>query len=168
MAEDRFANVFTAEVTESAAGTLTWIELAFGITLRDKIAVVIDELYIYVPSGIMDDFTALSDEIAFGLSMSDQVTNIFSAALDDRRILYMTSVQRQDFGTAAGGQFIRFPLKESFSPPLIVLPNRLFFGVQTNGLATAGTAVLRMHYRTISITQDQQLIEILEAFQMSI
>jgi len=165
MAEDRFANTFSAIVTLSAANTLTYAEMNFGITLRDRVAIVIDELYFIIAQGALTEMTTLGDNCQMAISVSDQPTNLMDYA--DRRILYSTRVSRQDFGTAAGGQFFRVPVKESFAPPLIALPNRLFFGATSVGLASAQQFQLRMHFRTVSITQDQQLVEVLEAFQLS-
>jgi len=165
MAEDRFANIFTAVVTMSAANVLTYLEMSFGITLRDRIAIVIDELYFFPTGAMVAEMTTTGDSIIATISISDQPSDIRDLA--DRRILYTHQWLRLDLGTAAGGVVKEFPMKQSFAPPIIVLPNRLFFGVDTVGLASAGKMTLRMHYRTVSITQDQQLIEVLEAFQMS-
>ena len=165
MAEDRFANVFTADVTLSAPNALTFVEMTFGITLRDRVAIVIDEMYFYVSSATIALMTTTGDEIQWGLSVSDQPTDIQDVS--DRRILYTTSMGRMDFGVAAAGSFYVMPLKNSFAPPLIALPNRMFFGVDSVGLPSAINARLRMHFRTVKITQDQQLIEVLEAFQLS-
>jgi len=165
MAEDRFANVFTASVVQTAANALTFGEMNFGITLRDRVAIVIDTLYFYIRRTDLLLFTAAGDEIIAALTVSDQVTNL--ADLGDRRILVAKWINRMDFGTAAGGALAIIPLEISFSPPMITLPNRLFFGVDSTGLATAAIVQMRMHFRTVSITQDQQLVEVLEAFQLS-
>ncbi len=164
-AEDRFANVFTAEVTMSAANVLTFGEMNFGITLRDRVAVVIDTLYFFLPVGTIAEMTTVNDRITCALCVSDQITDLDDMA--DRRILFSKRIQRADLGTAASGVFVHMPMDVSFSPPLIALPNRLFLGVDTTGLASAAVTQLRMHFRTVSITQDQQLVEVLEAFQLS-
>ncbi len=165
MAEDRFANVFTASVTESAAGVLTFVEMTFGITLRDRVAIVLDELLFYVTAATLSLMTANSDQIMYAVTVSDQVTDLEDLA--DRRILYAGSWVRMDFGTAASAQILHLPVKAVFSPPMIALPNRLFLGVDSGGLASAIKLFMRMHFRTVKITQDQQLIEVLEAFQLS-
>jgi len=165
MSDDRFANVFTAEVTLSAANTLTFAELNFGMSLRDRMAVVIDEVYFYPNNSAMLEMTTAGDGLHMGLTISDAVTNLLD--LSDRRIILAEVLFREDLGVAASGTFLRLPLKQTYSPPLIVLPTKLYFGVDTNGLASAHTFQMRMHYRTVSITQEQQLIEILESFQMS-
>ena len=164
-AEDRFANVFTASVTMTGANALTFAELQFGITLRDRIAIAIDEILFYPSSAVIAEMTATGDLVDLGLCTSDQITNI--ADLADRRILYNSRFIRLDYGTAAAAQMIYLPIKVEFNPPMISLPNRLFFGMDTVGLASAGGCTMRMHYRTVNITQDQQLIEVLEAFQLS-
>lgn len=165
MAEDRFANVFAGEVTLSAANILSFAELNFGITLRDRIAVVIDELYFWALLADIGAMTAVNDQITWALTVSDQVSDILD--MGDRRILASRTITRMDFGTAASAQIISMPLKESYAPPLIVLPNRLFFAGVTVGLSTTAVLRMRMHFRTVSITQDQQLIEVLESFQLS-
>lgn len=163
--EDRFANVFTAEATASAANALTFAEMNFGITLRDRVAIVIDTLYFWPTRATLLEYTVAGDILEFALTVSDQVTDLSDLA--DRRILHQMTHLRMDFGTAAGGTLATFPLVTSFSPPLIALPNRLFFAHKSLGLATATMVQMRMHFRTVSITQDQQLIEVLEAFQLS-
>jgi len=165
MAEDRFANVFTAQVTTTGANVITFVELVFGMTLRDRIAVVIDELLFYPDIGSVALMTATGDQIIHAITVSDQVTDLTD--LSDRRILYAHMLNRTDQGTAASGVLHETPLKASFFPPLIVLPNRIFFGLDTVGLAATAVSQMRMHYRTVSITQDQQLLEVLEAFQLS-
>lgn len=165
MAEDRFANIFTAAITMSSANTLTFLEMVFGITLRDRIALVIDELFFHIDNAAILEMTTSGDNIQLAICGSDQVTNITDLA--DRRIWYSTTLGRMDFGTAAAGQLYLKPIKASFAPPLIVLPNRVFLAMGSSGLASAAGAQLRMHYRTVNITQDQQLIEVLETFQMS-
>lgn len=165
MAEDRFANIFTARVVMSAANTLTFNELVFGITLRDRVAIVIDQAFFWVNAAALGEMTTSSDRVEMALTVSDQVTAI--GDMNDRRVMFGTNLIRHDLGTAASSTIFRMPLKEEFLPPLIILPNRVFFGVDTNGLASAATCYLRLHYRTVSITQDRQLIEVLEAFQLA-
>jgi len=165
MAEDRFANIFTADLTMSGVGALTFSELNFGISLRDRIAIVIDQLFFFPTTGSLLEFTTVGDNLVFGISVSDQVTDL--ADWGDRRILYSSKLERFDFGTAASGTHLITPIRVDFAPPLISLPNRIYFGLDATGLASAARMILRMHFRTVKITQDQQLIEILESFQLS-
>jgi len=165
MAEDRFANIFSSSVTQASANSFTFTQLEFGIGIRDKLAIVFDEIYVFLRTSEIALMTALSDRITLAWTISDAVTdpNDYS----DRRIIYSMELQRADFGTAASGAFLRMPLKESFAPPMIVLPTRLFFGVASAGLAAAITVRSRLHFRTVPMTTEQQLNEVLEAFQLA-
>lgn len=164
MAEDRFANVFTAEVTMTGANVLSFVEMNFGITLRDRVAIVIDQLFWFPSLGAIAEMTTSGDFIRGAITVSDQPATL---NMDDRRLLMIEEWVRMDYGTAAGGEILNFPRVTTFFPPLIALPNRLFLACVTGGLATAAIMRIRMHFRTVSITQDQQLVEVLEAFQMS-
>lgn len=165
MAEDRFANVFTATVLQSGANALTFAEMNFGLNLRDRVAIVIDELYWYLASNMYGLMTVAADLVSVAVTVSDQVTDIQDMA--DRRIIFQRRVLRADWGTAASGGLVLEPFKDSFSPPIIILPTRVFIGIASAGLASATGCTLRMHYRTVSLTADQQLLEVLETFQMS-
>jgi len=165
MAEDRFANIFTASVTMSAANTLTFAELNFGITLRDRIAIVIDQIFIYPSASLYALMTTAADFAAIALTISDSVTDITDLA--DRRIFTLKFLERADWGTAASASLVEHPYILEFTPPLIMLPTRVFLAMDTVGLAAVSGCTIRLHYRTVSITQDQQLIEVLESLQQS-
>jgi len=165
MAEDRFANVFTARLNMSSANGTDFVEMSFGMSLRDRIAIVIDELYFYPDLSAVSEMTTDRDSLQWAITVSDQVTAL--ADMTDRRIIYGGTITRGDFGTAASAEYLDLPTKVSFAPPLLILPTRVFFGGHTIGLASAANFTLRMHYRTVNITQDQQLLEVLETFQLS-
>lgn len=163
--EDRFANIFTAEVVMSAANILTFVELNFGISLRDRMAIVIDELRFWPTAAMVAEMTAGADQILMALTSSDQVTDITD--LSDRRIFHFEHLIRVDLGVAATAVILELPIKDSFEPPMIILPTRVFLGLHSAGLANPGTLRFRMHYRTVKITQDDQIIEVLETFARS-
>jgi len=165
MAEDRFANVFSVELTLSAANTVTFVELNFGIQLRDRLAIVIDQMFVKVSESTLALMTANSDRIVATLTNSDQITDI--SDFNDRRNLVVTDLIRQDFGTAASGQLIKMPVVTEFNPPMIALPTRLFLGGSSGGLASAIVIQVRLHFRTVPITSEQMLSEVLDSFQLS-
>jgi len=165
MAEDRFANIFTASVTMSAANTLTFAELNFGITLRDRIAIVVDQVFWYPSSNAYGFMTTAADRLIMAVTISDSITDI--SDLTDRRMFFHKGLIRADWGTAGAADLLEVPLISEFTPPLIILPNRIFLGLNSVGLASPVSCTIRMHYRTVSITQDQQLIEVLESLQQS-
>ncbi len=165
MAEDKYANVFNAEVTLSAANTLTFAPLQFGIQLRDRIGIEIRELFYWYTDAALLEMTTAGDSLTWALTRSDQITDINDVG--DDRIIDVHTMTRMDFGTAGSGQFQERPLKKSYNPPLLVLPTRLHFAARTAGLASAAVMRMRMHFTTVSISQDAILKELLETFELT-
>ena len=165
MAEDRFANVFSSSITLSAANTLTFAEMNFGIQLRDKLAIAIDQVFIFISAGNLALMTATGDSITVGLTNSDAVTTLEDYG--DRRNIFTKQLTRTDGGTAGNFQLTEQPMMLEFSPPMIVLPTRMFMGADSAGLASAIGVEMRIHHRTVPLTTEQQLNEVLESFQLS-
>jgi len=165
MAEDRFANVFSAEVTESAANTLTFAQLNFGITFRDKMAIVVDQIFWLLIGGVLDDFDAEGDGVSMALTTSDQVTDITDFA--DTRVLVLKMLRTITLGTMADSHILEQPYVSSFTPPLIVIPTRLYLAVWGSSLAAAAILRARIHFRTVPVSTEQQLTEVLETFQLT-
>jgi len=165
MAEDRFANVFNATLDMTAANAVSFAQLNFGVSLRDRIGIVIDQLFWFPGAATLGEMTTNLDRIIMAITLSDQITSI--ADLSDNRIIFVEELQRLDFGTAAAATVIKKPIVSEFAPPIIVLPTRMFLAMDSVGLASAGHVDLRMHYRTVSISAETQLREVLETFQLS-
>lgn len=165
MAEDRFPNIFNAEVTLTAANALTFAVMNFGIAIRDKLAIVVDQVFFWIPPATIAEMTTTGDSIAIGMTNSDQPPTLYD--FGDRRVLFFKELSRMDFGTAAGGMLYQMPMELEFAPPMINLPTRLFMAAQSIGLATALTARMRMHFRTVPLTSEQQLQEVLEVWQLT-
>lgn len=162
MAQDMFPNVYSAAVTQSAANTLTFVQLNLGIGFRDFLGVAIDSLRFYPLAAMVNEMTTDNDRLHMAITTSDTVTDITD--MSDQRVVEAWSLTRKDFGTAASAQLYTRPWLIEFAPPILALPQRLYLGLDSAGLASAGTAQLRMHYRTVNISQQQQLVEVLETF----
>lgn len=165
MAEDRFANQFIGSVTESSAGVLTFAELNFGMQLRDRVALVIDSIRWWLFVDTVALMTAAGDDIYLAITQSDSVASL--QAPTDSRIVDLITLTRADFGTAASAGIFQMPLMTEFSPPLIMLPHKVYAAIASTGLASPVTAYLRIYYRVVNISRDEQLIEILEAMQQN-
>lgn len=165
MAEDRFANIFQAQVTMSAANALTFIQLNFGITIRDNIGIVIDSIYFYPTLGSIAEMTATGDALMYGITLSDSVTEIFD--IMDSRVLFNSTFTKHVDGAPAAAMFIHYPFEHHFAPPILQLPQKIYFGLDTVGLANPAVGSIRMHYRTVNISSAEKLIEILETLHLS-
>ena len=165
---DRFANIATISVLESAAGTLTFQALNTNMGFlgrRDQaLAMAIDELQYFSPASEVQKMSASTDAIRLALCVSNQVTDLED--ISDRRILHSSMLTRLDFGTAASGWMFAMPLVHQFFPPLITAERTIFLGVKTTGLTGAGTHHLRILFRIETLT-GAELVELAEVFRLT-
>jgi len=165
---DRFANIASIEVVESAANTLTFASLATNmgfIGRRDQaLAMVIDELQWAPNPGAMNDLIAITDLIQLALTVSNSVTDLTD--LTDRRILANKLIGMHIVGTATAISQWQLPIDKQFFPPLITAERTLYLGVQGVSLAGAVTAQLRILFRVETLTSGE-LVELAEVFRLT-
>lgn len=164
--KDKFANVATITVTESAANTLTWQKLETGFSLTEKVAWVISRIEWYVTGDLSTLFNAANDRLFLALTVYNGLTTLASAAaFRDPTILDMYVLSREDFGAAASGIMFERPFIKDFSNlpggGLIVPPAPLYMGAQGVSLASASTNMAKIFYNTLNLkTEDYwELVE---------
>ena len=164
---DRFANIMTFLVTESAAGTVTFAEVVTNVGIdssrRTGVGILIDEIDYYISLGTLSEMTADGDDVLAAITISNNVPAL--EAISDRRILDAMTLTRQDYGVAAGGGVVHQPFVKQFFPPLIMAERSIYLGVQGSGLASPATISARVYYRTIQITAEE-FVEIAEVFRL--
>lgn len=163
---DKFANIASISVTESAANTLTFKKLETGIALFDKIAWVIHRLetYLSIPdAGLLNSDT---DSLFFGLTASNTVSTLLNGATQtDPSIFYGGRWRRSDFGTAATAILHLAPWVIDFTNlpggGLIVPPSPLYGAAQGSGCAAASTVIFRLYYTNLPLSPDEywELVE---------
>ncbi len=160
--EDRFTNLASGDVTETAANTLTYGELITGISLGVGIGMLIDEIDYLIGAGALDDLVAVGDTINAAWFTSNAPTAI---ELSDRRLIHM---MRMNFpptvGTPASASApIVQPKVYQFFPAMIVAAPRIYFGVQGVSLAAAARVQSRIFFRYVDLST-QEYLELAEAF----
>ena len=159
--EDRFANLASAKVVQSAANTLTFVEMNTGISLGAGIGILIDQIDYYPTSAGIADMTTSGDQIDMAWTTSNVITDIQNVS--DRRVIDLFSFFRFDLGTAASGALIKEPFSKQYFPPLIIAAPKLYLALASSGLAGVATLRSRLHYRYIELT-DKEYLEIAETF----
>ena len=164
---DKYANIATIGVTQSAANTLTYAELRTQVGIdsdrKSASALIIDEIDYMIANAAVEEMTAANDRIDFGLTISNAVANM--ATITDRRILHAGYILRHDQGTAASAWMTRMPIVAQFFPPIPTAERSLFLGMGSNGLATAGVLTCRIYYRIVQLTQGE-FLELAEVFRL--
>lgn len=164
---DKYANIFTAELTMSAADTISFTEIPTGLGIesdrQSARAMIIDELDYYPNVGLYSLMTSVADYSSFGLTITNTVPDLNDVS--DRRILHSCQRVRADFGIAAAAAIMPFPLVYQFFPPLITAERKLYLAMDTNGLASASQVKVRAYYRIVEINQ-ADFIELAEVFRL--
>lgn len=158
--EDRFANVVSA-IVNTTADALTFTEMLTGISLGQGVGMLIDEIDYHPSNGALNLMTADGDSIQMGITTSNDILNLTD--FEDRRIIHMSDIMRQDLGTAASAQIIFLPKVFQFFPPLIIAAPRLYLAMDTSGLSAGVGGRVRIYFRYIELTA-AQYIELAEAF----
>ena len=165
---DKYANILTAFVDQSAANIITFTEINTGLGIepdrKTARAMIIDEIE-YHPrmlTGISQMTTHLDQMIA-GITLSNNVSDLEDVT--DRRILHAVNYFRFDGGTAANLVFERLPWIYQFFPPLITAERKIYLGFDSVGLAAATRMTIRVYYRVVEI-QQADFIELAEVFRL--
>lgn len=160
--EDRFSNLASIVVVESAANTLTFVELLTGISLGLGIGMLIDQIDYYPSIATVEDLVATGDRIRMALTTSNAGSNL---NVSDNRVIHMAQLMVEPIvgSAASGGSPFKTPIIHQFFPPMIVAAPRLYGAVQGASLAAAGNITVRLYFRYITLTS-QEYLELAETF----
>lgn len=160
--EDRFSNMLSAEVTETAAGSLTYTEIVTGISLGMGIGMLIDKIEYDITGPSLALLVAAADSMDLGWLTSNAPTNI---SITDRRVIHKISMRKGPIiGTAASSAEIELlPKVFEFKPAIIFAAPRLYLAVQGGSLTAVVTLRSRIYFRYIELT-DKEYLELAETF----
>jgi len=164
--QDNFANIAAIRVTESAANTLTYAELATGISLGQGIGMIIDgwDWKVTRASKTTALANAEGDGADLAMCTSNSLTDLTN--FNDRRMILKADTYVQVTGAVTSQQQMSLGWKDTFSPPLIIAAPRLFFAVKGTGLTTALVVDFRLYFRYIDLSV-QEYLELAEAFTLT-
>jgi len=163
--KDVYVNQAYLSVTESAANTLTFSKLETGVSIYEKVAWLISRID-YDFDLEATNFGATDDQLAFGLCVSDQITNI---GLVNSAVIERNRVKRVDLGAAASGLFSFMPYQKDFSElpggGLLVPPNPVYIFAEGTNLTTPMWVNCRMFY-TVKGLSGEDFWELVEQRRM--
>jgi hypothetical protein len=163
---DKFANIATITINESAANTLTFKKLETGINLMEKIAWVISRIE-YMATTYFTVLDGNNDQIHMGLCVANNLTSmVTAAAYADPSLLDKIVYERTDTGTAANATLSVKPYVKDFSDlpggGIIVPPSPLYGFVQGVGNANVNSVIIKLFY-TSMIVPPADFWELVEA-----
>ena len=160
--EDRYSNLLSANVLESAAGTITFQEIVTGISLGQGIGMLIDQIDYYPSGSGLELLVATLDQMQLAWTVN---TSLSSLNPDTSGVIHTISIHTgAPIGTpASNGRPIILPLQYQFFPAMIVASPRLYFACVGTNLAAVFSARSRLYFRYVSLSS-QEYLELAEAF----
>ena len=164
--KDLFVNAAAINVTMSAADTLTFNQFESSVQLFEKVAWVVHRIEYSVDTGTIGAMTATTDWVWVGITSSNTITDMHS---NTRGVLDQFRWYRFDAGTAANYCVFEHPVIHDFSSlpggGLIVPPEPLFAGMDTQGLGAAGVCRVRVYF-THKVLPAADYWELIEATRL--
>lgn len=164
--KDIFSQLFRLTVLQSAANTLTFgASLNFGIPIVSETVIIIHRLEFSIALATLALMTADADAITLGLVTKNTLT-----AMTTDQIEVIDLLQYERRMTTSGSYHTILPIVHDFSSlpggGLLIVPQDLFLGMDSTGLASAGTAFVRCHYtfRTLSQSEYLEIAQKLKVF----
>lgn len=160
---DKFANIFQGSVAQAVINTLTFAEINIGLTLFDKVGILLHKIQWDVSNNYMTDMNAEGDRIRMAFTQSNTITGI---TVSERAVIEV--IEHEVILTAAGvSSFISeqpFEMKFSDLPGggLLVAPRPLYAAINTDGYANVQSATFRMYFTIMKLKPDEYF-ELLEA-----
>lgn len=159
---DKYANVLFQEVTESAANTLTFEAIDLGLSLFDKVGLLVSRIEWY---NWEVRLLAAADVVNFGLSSSNQFATVTA---QENSIVTYHYYKVLDYGVAGNNKIFTSPLVDDFSTlpggGLLVTPRPLYIFAQGANLAGTITATMRMFFTVVTL-KPEEYFELLETRQ---
>lgn len=158
--KDMFANIAMANVTMSAANTLTFSQMQMGVGLFQGVAMVIHRILWYPFAAALREIVAATDSLTMAVTTTNRLTAIDDAL--DPAIVQM----RRIIGIAAGIERFDIPfITDLTSLPgggKLVAANPLWIGATSGGFASAAQIRVQLDFTFIELT-DAEYLELIQA-----
>lgn len=161
--QDVYPNRALFNVTLSAANTLTFQQIRFGMGLFQGTAIIVNRIDWHLDMVTVHEIITNGDEVRMALTNRDDITAL---AMDNMNVLAMNEVTAIVVGTVVGIMHFRNPIVQDFSNlpggGLIIPANPLFIGAVSLGITAAITVQAVMYYQT-KVLADADYIELVQS-----
>ena len=164
--QDKFDQFMVFSITMSAANTLTFSTIALGMSLFQYAALVVSRIEYSVGRPTLIEMNDEVDFIELAITGSNTITSL---PLSYPEVYDRISYNVTHGGTPASQQIIEKPIVKDFTGMkgggLLVPAQDIYVGMYTEGLASAGTAGVRLYY-TIQEMQASDYIELVQRLRV--
>ena len=159
---DEYANMVYKEVVESGTTTLTFSSIDMGLTILQKVALLITRIEYWDTHTQM---LADGDRVDFGLSASNSWV---AATPGERSIITMERMVVNDHGTAANALLWEDPVSRDYTQMpgggILIVPKPLYLWIYGTATAAPCRVQCRLFFLMIEL-KDAGYLELLESRQ---
>lgn len=158
---DRFANIASVAVTESASNTFTSRKYDFPFSIQDKMALIISRIEYWWDG--LPNLGASGDRSVAGLAAASSLVDITDQS--DPSLIDSTRVLRLDHGTAGSAILVWQPMIKDFSDlpggGILVAPSPLYAVIKSTNADAAMSCIVKLFYTYTELSTDEywQLVE---------
>lgn len=159
--KDLYVNRAYADVTMSAANTVTFEQLNFAVGVFQGVALKLIQVRYYPLKAAVQEIVAAADILHFGLTLRDDLANLDPTSLSviDVQNLMLTEAR------TAESNLVNEPLISDFSNlpggGLLLPANPIYAAAHSAGFAAAAQVRFLLYYVFVQLT-DRESIELLQ------
>jgi len=161
--KDKYSNLIQVTMEESAANTLTFGAIDLGLTIFQKVGIIVNRIVIDWTTQVLSDFVNDDDSMTVALTQSDQISTL---ALTESAVIWKAQRVRFNFGTPANSIITDVQREYSFEAMPgggeLMAPRPLYWACKGNGMSATFAMVMRIYFRILELKADEYF-EILES-----
>jgi len=160
--KDKYANILTQEITMSAADTLTFTEVSIGLSIFDKVGILISRIEYHPSVTTMNLMIADDDKLFHAVTTTNTLASLNAREMS---ILDYHTLNMQVVAAGSGVQLYETPIVRDFANlpggGLLITPRPWYVALSSTSLGTAGVSVFRFFFTVVKLTP-QDYFELLE------
>jgi hypothetical protein len=153
---DKFANMLSMAVNESAATTITFRKVESGISLFDKVGWIVHRMEYYFPTPTAAGFPDDGDRVTCGLVVRNDLTHIDD--ITNLSVVDWAQFRKFEEGTPAVSSWLHWPTVHDFtglpSGGILVAPNPLYMAIEGENIGGAQYCFVRIFYSVMDMKGD--------------
>lgn len=162
---DQYTNIVFSTVTMSAADTLTFNEVVMGLSLYQKVGLLIHRLEYSMESAGWNALVSNADIVQLAVTTSNNMSTI---SQDIRSVVDTMDFKAWASGTPANTLIANQPYVHDFTGlpggGILIPPRPLYVGMDSAGIGSALDGYIRMFF-TVQTLKDSEFFELLETFR---
>lgn len=162
---DKFVNVLSQTITQSAVNTITFQEINVGLNIFDKVGMIIHQVRVAVATASMNEMLVNGDVFRFSIVTSNLLTSI---TLEQPAVVDSFNLNVIPHGTPASAEIQKNPFIIDYTSlpggGLLVTPRPLYLALDTSGFSAVASASVRFFFTVVDL-KPEEYFELLEARQ---